>query len=264
MSLILRCANFALKKENYRPVLFLFAMLVMLGGVTGVIISMPQSQLHSTSFRLRLATINDGLLPAHTLISTRPIYVYTNDDLMSLEIDCVTEPSVKGTERVKTVFTLSNAARSGEIVLVSLAKPLTSVDCSESIGKALVNDQNRRLAEYIGVWKAAKDILEARLAQQDQRNIEVLHLSTDQVSKVSAREPVFEELYKVKWLLASAREALILTPPMVTKGYAKRRIFLFGLYGILSVCSGVALVFLMFLLTLEGQKRRLAAKTENE
>jgi hypothetical protein len=264
MSVIIRYANFVFKKENHRLVLFLSALIALLGGLSGAIISLPIASVHTTSLKLRLATINDGDKPAHALISTKPIYVSSNDDLRSVNIDCVAKLKSQRAERLMPVITISNVPRGSETLLVSITKKSTSYDCLEEVGKALVNDQNRRLAEYTEIWKTEKDILESRLSQQDQQNSEALRVSSDRVLKVPAREPVFEELYKVKWLLASARESMITQSPLGSDGYVRRQIFLFGMYGMLSACSGLLVVLLALRLMLFRQKKSSAEKNSYE
>lgn len=264
MSVIIHCANFVFKKENHRLVLFLSTLIALLGGLSGAIIALPLASVHSASLKLRLATINDGALAARALISTRPIYVPSKDDLRSFKIDCVTKLRAQGAERVMPVITISNVPRGSETLLVSITEKSTSYDCLEAVGNALVNDQNRRLAEYTEVWKTEKDILESRLSQQDQQNSEALRVSSDQVLKVPAREPVFEELYNVKWLLASARQSMIAQSPLGSDGYGRGQIFLFGMYGMLSACGGLLVVLLALRLMLFRQKKSSTEKNSYE
>ena len=240
MSLVFHCANFLLKKDNYRCIVLLGALVTLLGGAAGAIISLPLPAAHTTSLKLKLATINDGILSTHSLISTKPIHIFSNDEIASLKIDCVSALLA----RDKQAITLSNLPRGSDTLLVSITNESASFECLEMISEALINDQNRRLAEYVQTWRTEKDILESRLAHQDQRNLDVLRLSTDLAHGVPAREPVFEELYKVKWSLASARESLIATPARDSQQKILRRLFLYGLYGALSVGGG--LLFVLF------------------
>jgi hypothetical protein len=259
MSLVLHCENFLFKKESYRRVLFGIVIVALLGGLIGAAISLPLSVVHVTSFTMKFATTNDGTTQPHSLISTRPVYIYSRFDLTKMEVDVDRSPECENNGQ-KIRISMAAQGRGTNEVEISISTQKKALGCAEVLGKALVIDQNRRLAEYIDLWLREEKILTRHYEDSAERERESLRINPYFLAVDNTKARVFEELYKVKWLVASTREAAILAPPSSKLRRVVSEIFLHGFYGLIIACSSSLVILFVFWVMLLRQRKIQSSK----
>ena len=259
MPLRLCCGNFLFEKETYQRVLFVIVVVSLLGGLIGAALSLHLSASHVTSFKLRYATINDGVVKPYSLISTRPVYVYSPSDLTMIGTDLFRTLGCENDGGKARISTVPLARGTNELV-VSISSQKEGLGCADALAIAIVNDQNRRLAEYTDIWVQEQKILQKHYeetAEREYRNSRAGQHSSD---RIIATAVVFEELYRVKWLIFSSREAVILAPPSSNWRRPLSKLLTYGLYGLIIACASCIIVFFIFWLMLMRQRRNQSSK----
>jgi hypothetical protein len=197
------------------------------GAAIGVLHTLPLKKEYRALFKIKLATVNDGVVAPSSLISTKPI---ANIDLTVISIlvsQCQqshalqTQGALRADERIQL--------HRGTPDIVTLAvRGSTEEDarrCAVSLVGALVESQNARLSEYTLPWVSRVETLNSQI---DRELFEAKKISQP---PFTTTQSALLETYKLHWLLASATKATQAAALRIDESIVSRPLYLHGAIG---------------------------------
>jgi hypothetical protein len=176
-----------------------------------------------------------------------------------MEVDVYRSPECENKSQKMRISMAAQGRGTNEVEL-SISTQKEALGCAEILGKALVIDQNRRLAEYIDIWLREEKNLTKHYEDSAERERESLRINPYFLVRDNTKVRVFEELYKVKWLVASTREAAILAPPSSKVRRVVSGILLHGFYGLIIACTSSLVILFVFWVILLRQRKNQSSK----
>jgi hypothetical protein len=208
---------------------FLTAGLVGVFGGTaiGVLYTLPLKKEYRASFKIKLATVNDGVVAPSSLISTKPIASIDLTEIRILMSQCEqshaqqTQGTLLADERIQLDRGMPD--------IVSLAvRGSTEEDarrCAVSLVGAVVESQNVRLSEYTLPWVSRVETLNSQI---DRELLEAKQISQP---PFATTQSALLETYKLHWLLASATKANQAAAIRINERLVSRPLYLHGVFG---------------------------------
>jgi hypothetical protein len=214
-------------KIKIRSFLTVVLVGVLTGAVIGVLYTLPVQKQYRASFKIKLATVNDGVVEPSSLISTRPI---ANVDLPAIQT-VVSQCLQQHSKQTQSAFFVEERIQldRGATDIVSLAVIGSTEEgarqCAASVASAVVESQNARLSEYTLPWTRQAEILKIQIDREllEAKQIAQLPLITTQSALL--------EGYKLHWLLASATKANQTAAIRINERVVSRPLYLHGVFG---------------------------------